>query len=68
MKTRNADEGAKAYDAELDRHVSILKTWTYKKEKPDDLPMPHLMSFKAKPNLFGGLENTKYDALFEAIA
>lgn len=59
MKAKNATEWARAYDAELDRHGTSLKTWTYEKARPDYHSMSHIMNFKAKNNIYRGLEKHK---------
>lgn len=36
-----------------------MRTWTYQPARPDDRPLPFLMTFRTKTNLFGGLERHK---------
>lgn len=48
-----------AWDAELQRHDTELHTWTYEDPLPTDKPLPYLMGFKAKTNVYGGLERCK---------
>lgn len=50
---------AKAWDNEITRHDAGLNTWTYEDELPTDRPIPYVMTFKAKPNMYGGLHRYK---------
>lgn len=48
-----------AWDAELNRHDTELRTWTYETPRDKDKPLPYVMTFRAKTNAYGGLERCK---------
>lgn len=59
MKRPDAAHWAKAWDDEIKRHVTELNTWTDEDPLPSDKPVLDVMTFKAKANVYGGLERHK---------
>jgi Reverse transcriptase (RNA-dependent DNA polymerase) len=55
----DADEWRQVHDAELRRHDTELLTWTYEDPLPADKPLPFTIGYKARTNMFGGLERRK---------
>jgi hypothetical protein len=55
----DAAEWQRAHDAELRRHDGELRTWTYVEQLPTDRPAPHVVTYRAKTNQYGGLERRK---------
>lgn len=58
-KSRDSLSWCKAWDDELERHDTTLRTWTYEDPLPSDKPLPYTMTFKSKTNMYGGLERHK---------
>jgi hypothetical protein len=54
-----AEHWRKAYTDELRRHDTVLRTWYYDYIKPNDHPVPYIVSFKTKRNEFGGIDKFK---------
>lgn len=65
LSRSEADLRATAYDVELDRHGKGLHSWYFDDPQPGDKSLPYDMTFKAKTNMYGGLE--RQDARFEVI-
>jgi hypothetical protein len=48
MHLLDAAKWKAAHDQEIDRHVSILKTWHYERPLPTDRPIPYTFTYKVK--------------------
>jgi hypothetical protein len=48
MHLLDAAKWRAAHDQEIDRHVSILKTWHYERPLPTDRPIPYTFTYKVK--------------------
>jgi hypothetical protein len=55
----DADEWRRVHDAEVRRHDTELLTWTYEDPLPTDKPLQFTIGYKAKTNMYGGLERRK---------
>lgn len=53
---KNAASWAKAWNAELQRHDTESKTWTYEDPIPTDRPLSYSLSFKSKTYIHSRLE------------
>lgn len=56
MSGKDAQTCATAHGAELTIHTTELKTWYFDDELPNDKPLPYIMTYRAKTNMYGGLE------------
>lgn len=59
MQRPGAAHRAKAREDEPSRHDTDLNTWPYEDPQPGDKPIPYVMTFEAKINMYGGLERCK---------
>lgn len=41
------------WDGKITRHETDLNTWTYEEQRTTNRPIPYVMNFKAKTNMYG---------------
>lgn len=64
LASKDAQSCAPAWDAKLAHHNTDLHTWTYVPHLSGERLVPHLMTFRAKTNMYGSLDRHKVGCAF----